>query len=139
MHNNSNSKAITCPTIFLLEEDDDTRQTLKSNLRKIGFRMLVAVDMEDALEWMSTGYIHADLVLVDLVHKSPQEALEVGRKLRHQAKYDGHTPLVVIAEKFTKELEGTDDNVSGNDWISYPEDAAQLQRLLLRLTLRNAA
>ena len=126
-------------TIFLLEEDDDAQRALKGNLRKLGFRVLVAVDMEDAFDWMSTGYIHADLVLVDLVRKSPQEALEVGRKLRTHAKYNGHTPLVVMAEKFAAELEGTDDNVSGNDWITYLEDGDQLERLVVRLMTKQAA
>ncbi len=128
------------PTIFLLEEDDDTRPGLKTNLRKMGFRVLVAADMEDALDWLGTGYIHADLVLVDLVRKSPEEALQIGRKLRDYAKYDAHTPLVVMAEKYARELEGTDVNIRNNDWIFYlGEEQGQLNRLMKRLTLRKPA
>ena len=126
------------PTIFLLEEDDNTQRPLKANLRKQGFRVLLAVDMEDAFDWFSTGYIQADLLMVNLVRKSPEEALEVGRTLRQRAKYDGHTPLVVLAEKFSRELEGTDVNVSGNDWITYLEDHDQLGNLLARLTNKDS-
>ena len=115
------------------------QRPLKANLRRLGYRVLLAVDMEDAADWLSTGYIPADLVLVDLVRKSPAEALAVGRKLRAQAQYDGHTPLVVMAEKFGADLAGTDDNVGGNDWISYYEDASQVHRLVKRLTLKRAA
>ena len=127
------------PTIFLLEEDDDVQRPLKANLRKRGYRVLLAVDLEDAFDWLSTGHIPADLVLVDLVRKFPAEALEVGRKLRAHARYDGHTPLVVLAEKFGAELAGTDDNVGGNDWVAYMEDSDQLQRLLSRLTKKDSA
>ncbi len=38
------------PTIFLIEEDEETRRPLVSNLRGYGYRVIVAVDEEDALE-----------------------------------------------------------------------------------------
>jgi hypothetical protein len=72
-------------------------------------------------------------VLINLVGTTPEVALAVGRRIRVHAKYDGHTPLVVMAEKYGKDLEGTDVNVSGNDWITYPEDHDQLRNLLARL------
>lgn len=123
------------PTIFLIEEDDDARPSLTSNLRKHGYRVLVAADLEDAHEWVGVeGTIHADLVLINLVRRTPEEALRLGRELRDHAKYDGHTPLVVMPEKVPAELEGTDVNVSGHDWICYyDDDSNQLQTLLARL------
>ncbi len=121
------------PTIFLVEEDDDARPSLTANLRKQGYRLLVAAGLEDAREWVSVGNIHADLVLLNLVRKTPEEVVRLGRELRDHAKYDGDTPLVVMPEKVAKELEGTDVNVSGNEWICYYEDGEQLQRLLARL------
>ena len=60
--------------------------------------------------------------------------MQIGRRLRKHAKYDGHTPLVVMAEKYGAELEGTDVNVSDNDWVTYLEDPHQLKNLLHRLT-----
>jgi DNA-binding NtrC family response regulator len=129
---NSNTTA----TIFLVEEDDDTRPILTANLRKRGYRLLVAADLEDAREWVSgESTIHADLVLIDLVRKTPEEAASLGRELRQHAKYNGHTPLVVMAEKVPKELAGQDVNVGRNDWVCYQgeDDSDQLQRLLARL------
>ena len=120
-------------TIFLIEEDDETRPLLKVNLQRDGYRVIVALDEEDALERVTTGQIPADLVLVNLVNKSLEEALEAGRRVRKHARYDGHTPLVVIAEKYGPELEGTDVCVSGNDWITYLEEHDQLENLLHRL------
>ncbi|HEX5705972.1 MAG TPA: hypothetical protein VFX96_01655 [Pyrinomonadaceae bacterium] len=120
-------------TIFLIEEDNETRSLLRESLQRYGYRVIVAVDEEDALQRMDDGGGQADLVLINLVGKRPQEVLEVGRRIREHSKNDGHTPLVVLAERYGPDLEGTDDNVSGNDWITYPEDAEQLERLLARL------
>lgn len=110
-------------TIFLVEEDDDTCPHLKHNLQTYGYRVVVALNEEDALERVDEGLVQADLVLVDLVGKSPEEALAAGRRIREHAKYDGRMPVVVMAEKFGPDLEGTDVNVGGNNWITYPEDS----------------
>lgn len=125
-------------TIFLLEEDDDTRGPLVANLRRRGYRVIVALDEEDALERI--GGVPADLILVNLVGKSAEDALSVGRRVRERAKYDGHTPLVVMPEKYGKEVEGAEVNVAGNDWVFYlGEEPDQLKNLLARLTERDAA
>lgn len=121
-------------TIFLVEEDAETRPLLKGNLQSYGYRVLLAVDEEDALERVGMDGFKADLVLVNLVGRPIEEVLNVGRRIRKHAKFDGHTPLVILAEKYSKVLEGTDVNVSGNDWISYLEDSEQLKHLLARLT-----
>ena len=121
--------------IFLLEEDDDTRHVLKQNLRAYGYHVIIALDEEDALERVGDRQVHADLVLVNLVGKSTEDALNVGRRIREHAKFDGHTPLVIMAEKYGPDVEGTNANVGGNDWIIYlGEEADQLKNLLNRLT-----
>jgi len=120
-------------TILLVKEDDETRRVMKANLQTEGYRLLLALDEEDALDRVGGGGAEADLVLINLVGKEPEAALVAGRRIRAHAKYDGRTPLVVMAEKYGKDLEGTDVNVSGNDWITYPEDHDQLRNLLARL------
>ncbi|HYG09984.1 MAG TPA: response regulator [Pyrinomonadaceae bacterium] len=126
------------PTIFLVEEDDDTRPILKRNLRSYGYRVLLALDEEDALERVGDGLLKADLLLVNLVGRTTDEVLQIGRRIREHAKYNGHTPLVVIAEKYGMDVEGTDVNVSGNDWVTYLEEPGQLKNLLHRLTSKPA-
>lgn len=125
-------------TIFLIEEDDEARPLLKQNLQRYGYRVILALDEEDALERVGGGHVRADMILINLVDKSPEEALRIGRRIREHAGYDGHTPLVTMAEKYGKDLEGTDANVSGNDWITYPEDAEQLPNLLARLLSKSS-
>jgi hypothetical protein len=82
--------------------------------------------------------VRADLILINLVGKTPGEVLQIGQRLREHGKYDSTTPLVVLAEKYGADLEGTDVEVGNNDWITYPEDAEQLHSLLARLTARAA-
>jgi DNA-binding response OmpR family regulator len=57
-------------TIFLIEEDDQTRGVLVRSLRSEGYRVLVAIDEEEALERIRAGQTQADLVLINLVGKS---------------------------------------------------------------------
>ena len=122
------------PTIFLIEEDDETRRPLVDNLRGDGYRVLVAVDEAAALDLVGGGGVNADLVLVNLVGKSAEEVLSVGRRVREYAKHDGHTHLVVMPEKYDKALEETEVNVGGNDWIFYlGEEPDQLKNFLARL------
>jgi DNA-binding response OmpR family regulator len=134
MSNEQGSRAI----IFLVEEDDDTRPILRRNLHSYGYRVLLALDEEDALERI-VGIARADLLLLNLVGKTPAEVLLVGRRLREHAKYDGQTPLVVMAEKYGADVEGTDVNVGDNDWVTYLEEPGQLRNLLHRLTSKVAA
>jgi CheY-like chemotaxis protein len=121
-------------TIFIIEEDDETRGVLVENLRRDGYRVIIALDEEDALERVEGGHVSADLILVNLVGKPLDEALRIGRAVRTHAQFDGDTPLVVMPEKYGKEVEGTDVNVEGNDWIHYlGEESDQLKNLLARL------
>ena len=121
-------------TIFLIEEDDETRRPMVSNLRRYGYRVIVAVDEEDALERVGGGGGDADLVLVNLIGKAAGEILSLGRRVRERARYDGQTPLVAMPEKYGKDVEGTNVNVEGNDWILYlGEEADQLRNLLARI------
>lgn len=120
-------------TIFLIEEDDETRTLLVNNLRAAGYRVVVALDEADALDRVGGG-TSADLVLVNLVGKSAEDALGVGRRVREHARYDGHISLVVMPEKYSKDVEGTEVNVSGNDWVFYRgEESGQLRSFLTRL------
>ncbi|HEY0100466.1 MAG TPA: response regulator [Pyrinomonadaceae bacterium] len=122
------------PIILLVEEDDETRPILRRKLQKDGYRLLLAVDEADALDRLDGGQARPDLILINLIGKTPGEVLQIGRRIREHGKYDGQTPLVVMAEKYGADLEGQDINVGSNDWITYPEDAEQLHRLLARLT-----
>ena len=127
-------------TIFIVEEDDNARRSLTKNLRQFGYRLLVSADLEDAFEWIvGSEYIHADLMIVNLLGKLPEESLSIARRLREHCKYDDNTPLVVMPEKVPNNLEGTDEKVRDLEWICYYEDVDQLKRLLARLLDRSSS
>jgi CheY-like chemotaxis protein len=122
------------PTIFFVEEDGDTRAVLKESLTRYGYRVSLAIDEEDAIDRIRGGQLKPDLILIDLVRKSTEETLQSGRRIRAEAQTDGLTPLVVMAEKYDKDVEGTEVNVDGNDWVFYlGEELEQLRNLLRRL------
>jgi DNA-binding response OmpR family regulator len=122
-------------TIFFIESDDDTRRLLKQGLRANGYKVLVAEDVEEALEGAEYGLARADLILLGPLGNSTEDALDLGRRIRGHAKHNGDTPLVVMAEKYGKDVEGTDVNAGGNDWIFYlGEDSGQLRNLLARVS-----
>ena len=126
------------PTILLVEEDNGSRALLTEAFRQEGYRLLVASSLEDAKEWVSFEHnAQADLLLVNLIRKTPEEVIKLGRELRKHAKYDSRTPLVVMAENATSGLDGQDVNVDENDWICYSDDDShQLHRLVARLITR---
>lgn len=129
MNTNENQR-----TILLIEEDDETRPILRHNLIRGGYRVLLALDEVDAISRVSDRSVNAHLILINLVGKSAEDTLHTGRRIRAHAKFDGMTTLVVMAEKYGKDVEGTEVNVSANDWIFYlGEDLDQLQNLLHRL------
>ena len=120
-------------TILLIEEDDDARPVIRYNLRRAGFDVLVAVDEQTALDWLEAGRARADLILVNLVDKTTEEAFAAGRRVRRHTSLDGATPVVVIAEKYGNGLEGTDVPAGEGEWVTYMEDTTQLHELLARL------
>jgi len=124
-------------TILLIEEDDDARPIILHNLRRVGFDVLVAVDEQTALDWLEAGRVRADLILVNLVGKTTEEAFAAGRRVRRHNALDGATPIVVIAEKYGNGLEGTDVRAGEGEWVTYMEDSTQLHDLLTRLTPRD--
>ena len=123
----------TQPTILLIEQDDDTRPLLRYNLRHQGYRVLVALDEEDAVEWTGSGHEHSDLILLNQFKLTIDESVDMGRRIRQSAGFSQYTPIVVIAERFGAELEGKDIRVGKTEYVTYPEDAQQLLNLLQRL------
>lgn len=120
------------PTIFLIEEDNDARPILRDRLKNAGYKVTLALDEEDALDRVGGGRVKADLVLVNLLRKLPEDILKIGRNICRKGELD--VPVVVIAAKFGEDLEGKDIQVSDKEYITYLEDGEQLFGLLSRLT-----
>jgi DNA-binding response OmpR family regulator len=123
---------MTEPTIFLLENDDDTRPIFKELLIKKGYKVILAVDQNDALQRANDGLAKSDLILVNLVGKSTEETLIFGRTLRQNGK--SNAPLIIVAAKYGEELEGTIAQVGENEYIVYLGTGEEFLDLLSSLT-----
>jgi CheY-like chemotaxis protein len=121
------------PTIFFVEEDDETRPILKRNLHAQGYHVTIALDEEDALERVTGGRTSYDLLLLNIVGVKLEEALASAIRIHQRAEMDSQTPIVVMAENYGEEMEGKDVAVGENVYVTYPEDGEQLHRLLARL------
>ena len=126
-------KQNTPPTILLIEQDDQTRPLLMYNLRSQGFRAIVVLEEEDALERMSSKNVCPDVILLNQVKLSIDEFINMGRRIRRAAGFPSRTPIVVMAERFGQDMEGLDVLVGESEYVTYPEDGQQLMNLLHRL------
>ena len=123
------------PTVFLIDEDNDSRLLLRENLKDEDFNVSLAVDEEDALDRAGGGCLKADLVIINLLKKSPDEVLKIGKNIRRAGNIDA--PLVIIANKYGEDLEGTNARFGENEYITYLEDGEQLSDLIDRLIKGN--
>ncbi len=121
------------PTILLLEQDDETRPLLMYNLRSQGFRAIVVLEEEDAIERMSGKNACPDVILLNQVKLSIDEFINMGRRIQRAAGELCCPPIVVMAERFGVDMEGLDVLVGESEYVTYPEDAQQLMNLLHRL------
>ena len=128
-----NDKKDTPPTILMFELDDDTRLLLKQNLYNWGYRVLVAIEEEDAIAMARGGRDHPDLILLNQVKLPIDEFLDMGRRIREGAELLSSTPIVVMAERYGEDMEGKDIKVGENEYVTYLEDGEQLMNLLYRL------
>jgi DNA-binding response OmpR family regulator len=121
------------PTILLLEQDDETRRLLKDNLRNRGYRTIVALDEEDAIARTGDGRECPDLILLSQYLLPLDEVINMGRRIRQDARFPSCTPLVVIPDRYDPDMEGKDVRVSDSEYVTYLEDGEQLINLLYRI------
>jgi len=118
-------------TIFLIEGDDHARPIFRNELKRLGYRVSLAVDEEDALERAERRALAADLMLIGLPKDTPAGVLEVARNIFRVGNLNA--PIVVIATSYGSDLEGTDVKISESEYITYLHEPDQLPNLLLRL------
>jgi CheY-like chemotaxis protein len=121
------------PTVFLVEEQDDSRRLMRSNLQALGYRVHTAIDAEDAMDRISLGNLRADLLIVSLIRDTTEEVLNAGRAFRNMLNPRKHVPLIVMPGRYDDRPAGIDLCAGSDDWITYFDDIEQLNKLLLRL------
>jgi DNA-binding response OmpR family regulator len=120
-------------TILLISKDDDLRFLLRQYLASQGYRLIFALDEEDALTLSKELKAPVDLILIDQLDMSMNDALNMGNELRLYAGMESTTPLIVLAQKYSEELEGQDVAVGECEYITYCSGLEQLYALLAGL------
>jgi DNA-binding response OmpR family regulator len=121
------------PTILMIELDDDTRPILKQNLYNWGYRVLVALEEEDAIALALGWRDRPKLILLNQVKLTIDEFINMGRRIRQGSELPSSTPIVVMAERYGEDMEGKDVKVGESEYVTYLEDGEQLMNLLHRL------
>jgi PleD family two-component response regulator len=121
------------PTILMIELDDDTRPLLKNNLRSRGYRVIEALEQEDAIALARGVRDRTQLILINQVTLTIDEFVRMGQRIRQGAELPSSTPIVVMAERYGEDMEGKDVRVGESEYVTYLEDGEQLMNLLQRL------
>jgi PleD family two-component response regulator len=128
-----NEKKDAPPTILMIELDDDTRPLLKQNLRSWGYRVIEALEEEDASALARGVRDRPKLILLNQVKFSIDEFANMGRRIRQVSELPCSTPIVVMAERYGEDMEGKDVKVGESEYVTYLEDGEQLMNLLHHL------
>lgn len=121
------------PTILMFELDDDTRPLLKHNLCNRGYRVIEALEEEDAIALARGVRVRPKLILLNQVTLTIDEFCNMGRRIRQGAELPSSTPIVVMAERYGEDMEGKNVKVGESEYVTYLEDGEQLINLLHRL------
>ena len=121
------------PIILVLEPDDETRPLLKHNLCSKGYRAIVVLDVEDAIDRIRGRSEYPDLLLINQMNLSIEECVNLGLYICQSTDFPKHTPIVIIAERYGADLEGQDIQLGEHEYVTYLEDGQQLMNLVCRL------
>jgi DNA-binding response OmpR family regulator len=122
------------PVILVIEADDEVRPILVHNVQQWGYRVIVSLDVKDAIERVREGALEIDIILINQVGLSIDQLIDSGRSIRQQsAEHSIKTFIVVMAEEYGEDLEGQDVQIGAYDYITYLEHGEQLMKLLYRL------
>ncbi|HZI87579.1 MAG TPA: response regulator [Pyrinomonadaceae bacterium] len=122
----------TKDTVLLVEDDRELAEYMRRFLKDLGYRVALATDEADSLRLVDADQTEIQLILLNQRMLS-DDALAVGRRIRECLDGPSRIPVVVLPFEFTKELEGTDQNMGDGYYKSYMNTEQQLEDLLAGL------
>jgi len=108
--------------ILIVEDEKDIIKMLEYNLKKEGFKVIVAQDGEDALDAALRQY--PDLILLDLMLPG-MDGLEVCKSLKKESK-TSLIPIIMLTAKDRSDDIHKAKEVGANGYIVKPFEAATL-------------
>ena len=119
-------------TILLVEDDQEIREYMKRFLEDLGYDVALASNEKDSLNLISEPHTPVHLILMNQRMVS-DDALAAGRRIREHVNVSNSAPVIVLPFEFRKGMEGTDENMGGQDYKSYMTSEQQLEDLLAGL------
>lgn len=116
-------------SILLVEDDRELCEYMRRFLEDLGYRVALATDEADSLRLVDADQTPIQLILLNQRMLS-DDALAAGRRIREYVNGSNPIPVVVLPFEFTKELEGTDQNMGDGYYKSYMTTEQQLEDLL---------
>jgi CheY-like chemotaxis protein len=122
------------PTVMVVEDFEDNRFMMRRLLEMSGYRVLEAINGEEAVEIAHRE--RPQLILMDL--SLPQlDGLAATRRIRQHADLRD-VPIVAVSAHDTADFHADALAAGCNDYVTKPIDFDQLEALLSRLLPKNS-
>lgn len=123
------------PTVMVVEDFEDNRFMMRRLLEMSGYRVLEAINGEEAVELAHRE--RPQLILMDL--SLPQlDGLAATRRIREHAELQD-IPIVAVSAHDTADFHADALAAGCNDYVTKPIDFDQLEALLKRLLPKRGA
>jgi phosphate regulon transcriptional regulator PhoB len=109
-------------TILIVEDEKDIAKMIDYNLKKEGYRTLIAHDGEDAIDEANTK--HPDLILLDLMLPG-LDGLEVCKELKKERK-TASIPVIMLTAKAQESDKVIGLELGADDYITKPFSPREL-------------
>jgi two-component system OmpR family response regulator len=119
-------------TILLVDDADEYRALIKRGLERRGYRVKTACDEQDAIE--RAQCVRPDMILLEMGRVPPLRTLDMGCRVRSDAKIGDGVNVVVYADRADETVpEGGEVSMGPNEYVILPEDGDQLESFLARI------
>jgi CheY-like chemotaxis protein len=119
-------------TILLVDDMDECRNMIKRGLESKGYIVKTAYDELDAIE--RARCVRPDMILLEMGRMPTLQTLDMGRRIRSDAKVGDEVKVVVYADRVDETVsEGGEVRLGSHEYVILPEDGRQLEGFLGRL------
>jgi DNA-binding response OmpR family regulator len=114
--------------VLTVEDEQETRDSIKTLLMRDGYSVDLARDEEEAVEKIQRN--RPDLILVSLTG-TPEHVLSTSQRIRHRGGLGQEVPVVIFS--LTTIPEGAEEELAENIYVTDPDNFNQLRALLTRV------